>query len=110
MHWRTFGGVEQTAQNELMQLLVTGQHGGHEEIAVDGAVMDVGITGIDQMASPILGQAITIGEVGTRSLCQRFARTDNAFVFHDESSLSMCVTRLKRELCWNGERCHPGLI
>ena len=77
-----FAGIKQPAQENPVQRLVTGQHGGHEEIAVDGAVMDVGITGIDQMASPILGQAITIGEVGTRSFCQRFARTDNAFVFH----------------------------
>lgn len=86
-----------------MQLLVTGQHGGHKVIAVDSAVVDGGITGIDEMAGPILGQAITIGKVGTRSFCQRFAGTDDAFVFHDESSLSMGVTRLKRELCWDRE-------
>ena len=69
MHRRTFGGVEQTAQNEPVQRLVTGQHSGHEVIAVDGTIEDGGITGIDEMAGAIFGQAITIGKVGTRFLC-----------------------------------------
>lgn len=65
----TFTGIKQPAQDESVQHLFAGQHGGHEVIAVDGAVVNVGITGIDQMASPILGQAVTIGKVGTRFLC-----------------------------------------
>lgn len=99
----TIAGIKQPAQDESVQHLFAGQHGGHEVVTVDGAIVDVGITDIDEMAGAIFGQAVTIGKVGTRSFCQRFAGTDDAFVFHDESSLSMCVTRLKRELCRNGE-------
>ena len=98
-----FAGIMQFTQDKPVQRLVTGQHGGHEEIAVNGTIGDAGITGVDQMAAPIFGQAVTIGKVGTRFFCQRFAGTDDAFVFHDESSLSMCVTCLKRELRRNGE-------
>ena len=103
MRRSTFAGIKQTAQDEPVQLLVSRQHSGREVVAVDGTIVDAGITGVDQMAGPIFGQAVMIGKVGTRSFCQRFAGTDDAFVFHDESSLSMCVTCLKRELRRNGE-------
>lgn len=93
-----------------MQLLFAGKHGGHEVIAVDGSIVDAWKTGVDQMAGAIFGQTVMIGKVGTCSFCQHFAGTDDAFVFHAESSLSMCVTRLKRKSCWNGEQYHLGLI
>ena len=68
----TFTGIKQTAQNEPVQLLVTGQHCGDKVVTVDGTIADGGITGIDEMAGPIFGQAVTIGKVSTRSFCQRF--------------------------------------
>ena len=103
MHRSTFAGIKQPAQNEPVQHLVTGQYCGDKVVTVNGTVVNVGITSVDQMAGAIFGQTVMIGKVGTHSFCQRFAGTDDAFVFHKESSLSMCVTRLKRELCWNGE-------
>ena len=68
-----FDGIIQTAQNEPVQLLVTGQHGGHEEIAGNGAIVDVGITGVDQMAGAIFRPTVMIGKAGTHSFCQGFA-------------------------------------
>ena len=69
----TFTGIKQPAQDEPVQRLVTGQHCGDKVVTVDGAVVNVGITGLDEMAGAIFGQAVTIGKVGTRSFCQRFA-------------------------------------
>ena len=55
MRRSTFAGIKQPAQNEPVQLLVTGQHCGDKVVTVDGAVVSVGITGIDEMAGAIFG-------------------------------------------------------
>ena len=47
MRRSTFAGIKQLAQNEPVQCLVAGQYSGHEGIAVDGTIVDVGITGVD---------------------------------------------------------------
>ena len=69
----TFTGIKQPAQDEPVQRLVTGQHCGDKVVTVDGAIVDAGITGVDQMAGAIFGQTVTTEVVGTRSFCQRFA-------------------------------------
>ena len=51
----TIAGIKQPAQNEPVQLLVTGQHCGDKVVTVDGAVVSVGITGIDEIAGAIFG-------------------------------------------------------
>ena len=60
-----FAEIMQFTQDKPVQRLVTGQHGGHEVIAVDGTVMNVGITSVDQMAGAIFRQTVMIGKAGT---------------------------------------------